>query len=558
MADDKHLYVIADTGGTITTPAESPVIVTLGVPQAIVAEADTQYEFKNWTITSGDVTITDDTSISTTATLNSGTDGMVQANFSVIPAYSLPDIENLACGTVKTYLFVDSSLPLLTIPSKVCFLEIGEFKETCDIEAGTLDIQQVDVKAAEDYSAYDEGFWYKIINGYPDKSVEIMFTVVEGSDETFLFRGTLSRQDTTFDEYYISGSDHVRSCSMKFVSSLEILKGVSVEDLLVECRLHRTVADALISFQDIISSMITLGYSEAFDNTLCVNNSTDFVFTCGAVENYWHELNINIGDLITGNDFGYFDNTQDYSWYQRFATAYDILQMICFMFAVVPRYQYGDENGIISATPSENKSRIIFNARGGRSGTITPTGNIVESKITLETILKETNYRLSDTYNFGTTTTGWYFEDVNGSNTASLPPNAIFDIDTTLDFAVGYATTENALRSKLPAANFIDGLRYWDYTINDYVVAGASSFNMFLFSLIQYFVHRFSSGRNQVTRTYGSIQANDTATDSQRWLQTMKRHEIDDGIADPTPTYYATEVSKNILTNRAQIVWVQE
>jgi hypothetical protein len=74
----------ASTGGTVTTPSTSPVIVDQGASTSIVATPATGYSFVNWTVTTGtNVTIVNTNSASTTVTLGNG-DATIQANFALL------------------------------------------------------------------------------------------------------------------------------------------------------------------------------------------------------------------------------------------------------------------------------------------------------------------------------------------------------------------------------------------------------------------------------------------------------------------------------------------
>ena len=92
-----QLSVVAETGGTITEPASSPVTVNHGEATTITALADAGYTFSGWMVTTGTASIANDTSASTTITLTSG-DATVTANFT-INTYTLNYMAN-AGGTI--------------------------------------------------------------------------------------------------------------------------------------------------------------------------------------------------------------------------------------------------------------------------------------------------------------------------------------------------------------------------------------------------------------------------------------------------------------------------
>ena len=288
--------------------------------------------------------------------------------------YSLPDINNLACGVVKCKLITGIAIPDLTglIPTKVPFLNIGVFKESIDMEVGFTEINNVDITVAEDYSTCPEGFWHRLINGYPLSDIELMFSIMEGSDDTFLFRGVLNRQEATNTEYYLdvlSGTPTkwVRGIKFTLISSLKVLQNVSIAALITECKLHKIASPLLSNYYvvplgEIVASMIKLAYGTSYDSSLCVNNSTDIQIgdATETIINDWNIAALPIA--LLGSDIGFFDSTVGNTggWYNRFANAYDLLKNLCFTFGIIPRYEYGTVTGIISVVPTLNNHRLVF------------------------------------------------------------------------------------------------------------------------------------------------------------------------------------------------------
>ena len=126
-----------------------------------------------------------------TVTSNAGTGGslvipLVGIGGHTYTQYTLPPILNQPCGQINCYLFLDSSFSALTMPSMVKFLDIGAIVEKVDSEAGTTDIENIDITLAEDYTTYAEGFFYKLIVENPTLNVDFMFTIINGSNEEFL------------------------------------------------------------------------------------------------------------------------------------------------------------------------------------------------------------------------------------------------------------------------------------------------------------------------------------------------------------------------------------
>ena len=647
--------------------------------------------------------------------------------------YSLPDINNLACGVIKSKLFVDESFPDLTtlLPTKVPFLNFGDGKESIDMEGGVTDIDQLDVTLAEDYSKCSEGFWHRIINGYPTKTItssgsfseptagaattaqslsvgvnsidrlsgdftadgwkygmvgiitqtglnnglrftitnatalhltvaetltitgaetttlqgsntivrsdggsfvtdgwksgyagtiaqtgsnngwrftaltvsastittlepmyvigaasctltsdpvdtdiELMFTIMEGANETFWFRGKVYRKDADTTEYFLdvlSGVPNkwVRGLKVKLTTSLQMLQNVPVIALIQECSLHTTLIGAygvkLISLGGLVASAITLAYGATYDATLCVNNSADIRLrnSDGSLVNNWDQAGIIVQqsqDFVNYYFVNFFDTSpaNAFSWYNRFANAYDLLNFVLFQFGVIPKYQYGTVAGLIDPTPANNNHRLIFDSRGSSAVTVTMDGKFTESSFVSDTPRKAKTIRVSDPR--GTAFIYWYLNGV--LEKGDQPPYAQFDIDKETDFQingnvslldpVGLILFNTGTGLFTNAAVAVD---FWNYTTNSRQIESNATDNCLTKAVAQYLYNRFQKGRLQWTRTYASLSANNGSTSSQRWNKTLVMHVISDGVK--SRTFYSTEVSKNLITNKSTVVWVE-
>jgi hypothetical protein len=496
----------------------------------------------------------------------------------IITQHSLPDIDNLACGKVKCYIFEDGTVPDFAdlLPESVKFLDLGEIRESIDLETGVTDIDQVDVTVAEDYTKCTEGFWHRIINTYPTATIEIMFTIMESTNETFLFRGQMYRQDVYTEEYYLDKIDGstptkwVRGVKFKLTSSLQLLQNVTIADLITECTLHTIFIFAylveVVPYRSIVASIIRLAYGIPYDDALCVNNSSDIRprNTDGSIVNNWDEaaLVVKADSLFVG--FFLSDTGNSIGWYNRYANAYDLLKDICFKFGVIPRYQYGTVDGLIDATPANNSHRLIFNSRGNAVSSVTMTNDFDESNFVSDSSRKAKTIRITDTIQRSQEIQCQYWFLNNVLTEIEAPPFAKFDIDGEIDILItsvsapfsmtGLILYDSISALYVGAATTVDWWRYSDgsrqVTSGDYLVSCLAR------SLVQYLFYRFQKGRLEYTRLYESLKANDGSTDSQRWNRTLVGHAINDGVT--ARTFYATEVSKNVLTNKSKVVWVED
>lgn len=476
--------------------------------------------------------------------------------------YTLPVIYNNPAGNIGCYLYVNDSIPALTIPTSVRFISVGNIKESIDAEVGVTEFDNIEIEIAEDYTTYAQGFWHKLINEYPDYDFELMFTVFEGADETFSFRGKIYRTNIQETEYYLNAttgtpSTVVRGVKFRLVSSLKVLENVSLENLRTEVRTHDTVAVSPAQWHtkmDVpFASMIHLAYGDAYDAGSVINNSTDI------------QMGMHINGTTAYYSFLEAFMPQDYwmadvelypnGYLARFANAFELLMHLCGQFGVVPRYTYGDANGLIDPTPANNTHRIVLNSRGRSAGTaVTMTGNILSSEFRAGTSRKSQRIMVANIHD--DTRSVWYLDGVKHLGVPE--PYLKFDIVKRLDFygASDDYDTPLAYIDEDDDWHAVMYGRFWDYSIGAYVIVSAGS-NFLAYALAEYLFKRMGEGRIEYTRTYGSIKAYLASNGStQRNCQTLMRHVIHDGIT--SRTFYATEVDKDITKNMATIVWVQE
>ncbi len=534
--------------------------------------------------------------------------------------HTLPTAHNMAPGDMTSYVIVDPSLPALTVPATVRLISVGKPKEQLDAQAGTLEVESLDAELAEDYSTYPEGFWYKVANEYASKPLELMLGIMEGANETFLFRGRLFPQNANWEENYLSPVigvpvDWVRGVKLQLVSGLNLLKEVSMGALLAELRAHfvsatatvygaQTVQGQFVTFASIIASMLKLAFNGTYDETTVTDNSADFLPKDGSGNTYSFLQCGVMAQFNQGNgwvDTAFFNLLDANAWINRFATAFDLLSYISFSFGVIPKFSYDDGTGLISSTPANNKPRIEFDARGhhgGTAGFVTMSGGVTRSKSASASPLQPRAIRITDSFGIPTdlTTMGQAgfapsstFSN-NGILLAGDPPSGMsFDIDRTIDFVIlpdiiagtywavvpfGNPTgstqwrntywwgTRRVYTNIVASGNVttIEAMSLYDYVAGAYATPSAPSqasfMNLFLWYLNYYLMKRFRQGRMEFTRTYGSLQSSNGTTTSHRNTKTLMGTQIHDGVQ--LRNFYATSVEKDIQNDRATVVWVEE
>jgi hypothetical protein len=541
--------------------------VALGTPLAISATpSDSDHYFVGWQIMGGDITIDNMYAVSAHVTLNSGSTGNIQANFlayASMTKYSLSDTKTLA-GTLKSYLYVDSTLPALTIPSKIHFEDIEKFIAKVDVTAGRADIENVQIDIYEDYTTYPEGFWYKIINNYPTKTingnivncdVQIMFTLMEGSDEVFLFRGSVKRNGTSQQEFKRVGTTAIRGMSIQLVSLLMAMQNIPTNMLTVNTvpfgdpvntpfvHVDGVVTETFFMSKlgDLLSAIVALTYGFKPGDCVFTNNSTDIQGASSFMTwMKWTDL-----WFIAGFDFsapapapdiqgGYLDSVHaSYAWANKYASALDLMKAICFQFGCVPEYSFGQTDGTIKNDGSD-RHLITLNSRG-KNQKIVPVGNILDSEYESSSLADSSamnnpvlNIRFSDILSSGSFT-AWIAGvryDNYPSHVVTIPSNAQFDIDGSVEFfgQVGDESHDTFLLWDTASigAGSSDGhnishFRWWNYAFDN----GDGTFGKYIDTdtgwypaIANYYHFRFPGNRPQYTRLYDSLQASITKLDN--------------------------------------------
>jgi len=513
----------------------------------------------------------------------------------------LQNIYNRPVGTIGCYLIHDSSITGLTYPAKVPILDLGGIKESVDsLGNGKTILDNVTVTLREDYSVYVEGFWHKLLTEYTGMDVngfpclldfELMFTVFEDTDETFVFRGKIYRIECPEEEYYLdsvtSPSAVVRGVKLTLVSSLTSLQNVSIAQLQTEIYSHLELRTLyydvpagsgtylnvyMVSYKIIIASMLKLAMSETYTTSAIINNSTDIQIK-GASSAYIDWLN----GYVDANYFWtagsgintYPSGQMPTPWYDQFSNAYDLLVYICQGYGVVPRLSFGTSVGLIDATPSNNISRIILNSRGRSGGNqVAMTGKLltpasssspIQATFMTDTQNKPRNFSVNCPF-FEDGNLLYSYNGLIGKNV--IPQNYMsFDLGITVDFlthaAYQFPTLFLHFVNEYNRYDTVLDVQYWNYKTGAYViVTGISYISNLAGAVFEYLYNRFTPWRCQFEREYGSLQVNNVTTTSQRNCRTLMRSVINDGVISRNT--YASEVEKDLLNNKVRVLWIQE
>ena len=564
----------------------------------------------------------DDATISFTTTATYAMANVAVTAEGVSCTYSLPPIYNNPAGVMKIDLIINPLVPALTIPQTVKIVDIGELVELIDVEPGIVDVQNLDIELAEDYSVYPAGFWYSLIQGYPDYEVQFKFILEEEGVDTFFFWGKIYREDVQWPEHYISTAEDevIRTVSIKLVSLVHSLKDVPILDAITEMKNHAVNLDikyvtsfpthsntfACVQIKAILASIASLALDQAYDEDVIQVRGNDIQFGDG-IGGWSSPMDFYITTRGTSAWRGYIEGETDQNknplwWGNQFSNAYNLLSAIALNFGWVVRHYFGLADGTYDAvTPANNLHRLEFLTRGTcfTSGFIAPEEGITESTLHSDSILKKKNIRVTDIqtvsepFDDGTTPevltmrydmtspSAWsidgaenifvpVYSTVELSPAIKEPPKFVsFDLDIGLQFVSGCWTYNgfpnlffwdswyrNPIRKDGTDGYLVLGgieyMRFWDYEAGAWVELSTTIAG----SLNAYFNRRFSPGRKQYERQYGSLKFTEGAVTSHVNLKPMKRIQINDQLA--TENYYATEVRKDFKANTSTVLWIQE
>lgn len=505
----------------------------------------------------------------------------VSGNCTNYHEYTLPTIQHLACGDIACYLYVDAidTLEGLSIPDKVNITSIGKVVESADTEPGVLDIENLTVDIADDYTDYSEGFWYHVIEGFPTADVQLMFLV--GGE--FLFRGSINREGVVWSEHFISGTGRVRSVSIQLVTVLHQLKKISSDDFLTW--FEANYASPLYSYSYIIDNwdgglkdcvklidiprfMLCMIFGLELSETYAVARNTDILVKDRHNNTFvspWTDCYL--AARAYGGGIGLFgtyaSGVTTSAWNLRFDNCHQILSAVCSSLAVIPRFYYGDSDGYYQG--SGDKYSIELLTRGNDSQKVTMSGSILSSSMVSNSTVKTINVRASDFPENPSPVDYWI---VNGSDgTGETAKNATIDTEIVPEITT-YSPSYDVLSLHLlthytsvyEQALYVGDIKYYDYDAGDWVTLTHDAVNnLWCKVLASYMYKRFSKGRWQYERAYGNLLATNTVgTPVERIenIKIMSRIDINDGVS--TKTYYATEVRKDIMNNTATVVWVEE
>lgn len=499
--------------------------------------------------------------------------------------YSLPTINNLPSGgSLKCFLYVDDRVivadPSFAVPTVVNIMNISPTGERVDLSAGSVELETMEVSIAEDFTDYAAGFWYNLIEGYPEYPVHLMFILTEGASDTYYYRGVIFRENVEWDEKYINGSDIIRTVKVQFVSPLLGLKDISTTQLITHITdtyaadyLVEGVSDTLnaktkqVLLSNVMKAMVELAIGVDLDESRFVSVTGDILLRATLAGGDYNPFDgylvaqtfedgsyVNIG-FFRATDFG---TLFPMAWIQRYENCYQLFYDICGSLGVVPHYYYGDSDGIYKGT-ADDKHTVTVSPRSNRTSTKITNTKLISSTMISYSTIKDISILVKEI-------DGTNYWALNGIlQTGTIPQNTSFDFEITQIFSASTGYSQQQICFSYEGAE-VYGLtnhfgsathtKYYKHSTAEWITEAVTSANYLLKTLASYLFYRFTNKRKQYTREYGVMAFSDGSTSTHQHLKILARHDINDGLS--TTTFYATSVSKDAANNKSTVIWIEE
>ena len=487
--------------------------------------------------------------------------------------YSLIDLES-AIGTFTITVF--SEYAGLTIPTRQTVKNIGETTETNQREVGVSELSTLQLELTDDHATYDEGFWYKVLNG----DCHIRINLTEGVSETPYFYGIPQEENTVSEDHSLYNSTYIRTHSITLLS-----RGIELFDTLTEDWIDEVVlnkVDTTIAATTPIATTISLrGFFAALlkvsDLTASYDpTSVEFIHDASNPDVKWKisttvytfldlyvPIDYNNGAADTLSD--YYDSTKVVYLPSQYPFAKDLLTALCFTLGLTLRVA-----NTPTASPTAGFTMQLVQ-KGGRaySGTLTLT-------TPKRSTWSKSYDLLGDAVRFTKTHDAakyvWRSKSWAGTgqeNFSNLePPNTVeFDIDKRFIFEVNgspaagnsWPLYAGATGGDLSLLVPLDGVEVWSYATDEYLTPSITNpmGDLILEELMTaYEFFKFTTEFAQVVRAYGPMVADAGSGDTHTVLQIMRRNTIADGIS--SRTFFANKVTKNPGKDEVEIQWLLE
>jgi len=324
------------------------------------------------------------------------------------------------------------------------------------------------------------------------------------------------------------------------VSSLLKLKDVSVSTLFTFLdTIVETGADnrKYIGLRALIAGMIKEAYSQSYTLSNVVIQSEDFRFKENGNTRTFADLKIVVKNS-SGANIGYRT-----TWPTGYDNCFDLLVDVLSNFGLVAEYFYD----------GTHKIRLLTRGR-----------SYIASPITLPIPIASTRQPLSDIFvslvrgtsrAFGLNQAFW--KTANFDGTGELPPLMNADMDINVLFhqrSTQGPDTESlyVFPGGFNTQQKITSMQYYDYVADAFSADITPELGTpYYRPIVEYLWYRFGAGNIGYEREYATLQANDGTTTTHLNLRPLVQTVIEG------KRFYATEVRKNVMTNRSFVKWIE-
>ena len=283
--------------------------------------------------------------------------------------YTILDRGFMAAGIVTVKLH--SELSGLTVPSVSTLIANSDFVERVDIASlGHAELEDVTFEYREDYTTYEEGFWFKVLQ----KQTAIQITLDDDQGEKHFFFGYVIPEGVNLAESSLVPTAYQREGSFRCLSGIYAFANVTIGQLATELASHiesrhdgaPTEYD-FVSFKAVFASMLSLAFSQSYDIADVEVEGNDFymggVSVIGGLETFltkdfstWYMY----FDSVSGSQRHYLVSGEDGSFQERYASCLELLASLTKNFGFIPRHYYDVDN-------SKHKLQLIARASSYQS-----------------------------------------------------------------------------------------------------------------------------------------------------------------------------------------------
>ncbi len=484
------------------------------------------------------------------------------------PIYTLPQINNMACGVIKATLIMPLTADELTVPTKNTFLDITSITETGQEQLSQASAGTAKITVVDDYTTHTEGFWWKA----SQYALSLRFYLVEGGADTFLFYGSIQPQQTTWTEHYVGTLGYVREGEFILLSAEGVLFSTATSAWVTEALARSTILSwpsapgnrGVIALIDLFECMLTTAAlnvwvtTGGYDIDVILDTSTpDLVYYNTGTAYDFSSIHIGTSSYNSSgsstyyiNDYWDNANTHGHALAIKHATLQDAISSILFNFGLTMRMSY-------DVATERHKIQLIQLGRAHATLT-TQDNNPIDSSIVFSTNLIGDAVRVQQE---DAAAYAWVSKKYNsaGLSDANPPPGYIsFDIDKPIlfnlvvpDYTSEYTSSRSLFLNATPIA--IDDIKVWRYDTGAYYDRGALDAYSMLDAMAKYYYYRLPQvNKLQVNRTYPTLTLGGSHLNS----VVMQRIAID--LGSGSSNYYANKITKNVLTNNLLVEWIQE